>query len=496
MGGDFEIIKKDVMGRIGILRTRSGKIETPTILPVINPKNIVVSPREMKKIGADAVITNSYIIYSSPKLRGRARKEGLHKMLQFNGPIMTDSGSFQLSVYGDIDVESKEILRFQKDIGSDICIPIDIPTKPDERWDKAKKDVEITLERLREMKEIRREFEDLSLVAPIQGSTHKDLREMSAREAGKLDFDIYAIGAVVPLLEEYRYRDLVDVVLHSKFNLPINRPVHLFGAGHPMTFSLAVLMGCDLFDSAAYVLYAMDKRYLTVNGTHKLSELRYFPCNCPVCSEYSPREVMESGEDKRTRLLALHNLYESFSEIKRIKQAIVDGRLWELVQIRCRSHPRLLDALRNLIRYSGEMERFDPSTKSAFFYGGIESNERTEVLRYRRKLEAMEIKKTPALITTLNRELEDFEEVYYLKPPFGPFPKELEETYPFNCETPDIFDEEMVKTALGNVIILIENEKNRGKEIFFEYDERYDHPLIEEVKRCTEVKKGRCDLKC
>jgi 7-cyano-7-deazaguanine tRNA-ribosyltransferase len=142
------------------------------------------------------------------------------------------------------------------------------------------------------------------------------------------------------------------------------------------------------------------------------------------------------------------------------------------------------------------MERFDSSTKSAFFYGGIESNERTEVLRYRRKLEAMEIKKTPVLITTLNRELEDFEEIYYFKPPFGPFPKELEETYPFNCETPDIFDEEMVKTALKNVISLIENEKNRGKEILFEYDERYDHPLLEEVKRCTEVKKSRCDLKC
>jgi len=501
MDAKFEIIKKDVLGRIGRLRTRHGTIETPTILPVINPKNMVVPPEDIKKIGAEAIITNSYIIYSSQRLRDQAREEGLHNMLNFDRTIMTDSGSFQLSVYGDIDVENVEILQFQKEIGSDICVPLDIPTKPDEKYEEAAKDVTITINRLSEMARIKDEFKDNILVAPIQGSTYRDLRRKNAIEAGRLDFGLYAIGAIVPLLEEYRYDDIVDAVIAAKLNIPSNKPVHLFGAGHPMGFAMSVLMGCDLFDSASYILYAMDKRYLTVNGTYKLSDLRYFQCNCPVCSEYTPEGIKRLKNDEIVRLLAIHNLYESFTEIKRIKQAIMDGRLWELVQIRCASHPKLLNGLRRLMKYSNLLERYDVSSKSAFFYGGVESNRRTEIIRYRKKLKGMSINITPALITTIVPEssklTEDignktyykkYKSIYYLRPPFGPYPLELSETYPLNFESPEILDKEMVRTALLNLIGFLSNKENKGKDITFEYDKRYIDPLIEKIKRWAYVR--------
>ncbi|BDC36110.1 tRNA guanosine(15) transglycosylase TgtA [Candidatus Methanoliparum sp. LAM-1] len=486
----FEIIKKDVLGRVGHLKTKHGIIETPMILPVINPNNIVIPPEDMKNIGAEAIITNSYIIYSNQRLRDRAREEGLHRMLNFDRPIMTDSGSFQLSVYGDINVDNMEILQFQNEIGSDICVPLDIPTKPNERYDEAEKDVTITINRLREISNIKHIFKDNIIVAPIQGSTYRDLRRKNAIEASKLDFDLYAIGAIVPLLEEYRYDDIVDVVIASKLNIPLNKPVHLFGAGHPMGFAIFVLMGCDLFDSASYILYAMDKRYLTVNGTYKLSNLRYFQCNCPVCSKYTPEEVRGLENEDIVRLLAIHNLYESFTEIKRIKQSIMDGRLWELVQIRCASHPKLLNGLRRLVKYSNNLERYDVSSKSAFFYGGAESNRRTEVIRYRKKLRNMPIKMTPALITTIPsiEDIKDYKSVYYLKPPFGPYPLELSETYPLNFESPEILDKEMVRTALLNLIVFLNNDKNKGKDVTFEYDKRYRDPLIKKIKKMVDVR--------
>jgi len=120
----FEILDKDAGGRIGKLRTPHGTVETPTVMPVINPNIQLISPKEMKSFGAEILITNSYIIYRKEELRNVALEKGLHGLLDFDGPIMTDSGSFQLSVYGSVEVTNEEILEFQKKIGSDIIVPL------------------------------------------------------------------------------------------------------------------------------------------------------------------------------------------------------------------------------------------------------------------------------------------------------------------------------------------------------------------------------------
>ncbi len=227
----FEITHKACAGRIGRLETRHGIVETPTIMPVVNPNIQTIKPSELRKFGAEIIITNSYIIYRKAELREHARSEGLHSLIGFDGPIMTDSGSYQLSVYGEVEINNAEIVQFQQEIGSDIGVPLDIPTPPDIPRARAEEELGITYKRAKEAFGLKK---DMLLAAPVQGSTYPDLRERAAHELSMLDFDIYPLGAVVPLMESYRYSDLVDVIVASKKGLSPAAPVHLFGAGHPM----------------------------------------------------------------------------------------------------------------------------------------------------------------------------------------------------------------------------------------------------------------------
>ncbi len=256
----------------------------------------------------------------------------------------------------------------------------------------------------------------------------------------ELNFDVHAIGGVVPLMEDYRFAELARVVLHAKRRLGHAKPVHLFGAGHPMVFALAALLGCDLFDSAAYALYARDGRYITPQGTFKLQELKELPCSCDVCLEHSAGELRSLEPEERERLLAKHNLISCLEEIKRVRQAIYEGSLWELVAQRARAHPALLEALRVLKGYSSWLERLEPVTKrSAFFYTGAESLSRAEVMRHLERLSWIE-RRGAELVLLPERE-KPYSRSYRLtsseryhvciaSPVFGIIPLEVEETYP------------------------------------------------------------------
>jgi len=124
-------------------------------------------------------------------------------------------------------------------------------------------------------------------------------------------------------------------------------------------------LGCDLFDSAAYALYAREGRYMTENGTWRLSELGYLPCQCTKCAGASPAAVLEMTQNERELFLAEHNLYVSIAEIKRIKQAIRDGRLWEHVEMRAHAHPELFTALKTLKKYKDFIEEYSPTMKKS-----------------------------------------------------------------------------------------------------------------------------------
>ncbi|MEM0331948.1 MAG: tRNA guanosine(15) transglycosylase TgtA [Archaeoglobaceae archaeon] len=448
----FEILDKDVMGRICRIETPSGTFETPALLPVVNPNIPLIDASEMRKFGAEAIITNAYILYRTAKQE--VEEKGLHRFLNVDIPVMTDSGSYQLMVYGDVEVTNREIVEFQERIGADIVVPLDIPTPPDSERDTAEEDLEKTLQREKEARDI---ISRSLLALPIQGSTFTDLRRRSAEAVKKIGGDVYPIGAVVPLLDSYRFLDLARIILEVRSVIRVE-PIHLFGCGHPMVFSMAVAMGCDIFDSAAYALYAKDDRYMTIYGTKKLVDLHYFPCSCPVCTRYTPEEMKEMNKKERERLIAEHNLYVSFQEIKTIKQAIKEGSLFELVEKRIRSHPYLLAGWRLIKDYSKHLELFDPKIKKKFLYCGVESIYRPSVMRHVEAVKNIEFGEEVVVSSDFGILAE-----IYLRPVFGPVPAELMESFPAgHAEIPpeDLIEDEAIIQAVENLKKLMNEKKD------------------------------------
>ena len=473
MGIAFESLSSDIAGRCGRLTVGKKTVKTPALLPVINPHLQIVTPKELQAMGVEALITNAYIFSQSKQFRERALNEGLHNVLDFDGVIMTDSGSFQLSVYGQVSITNIETLSFQRDIKSDIWVPLDIPTPPVSDRKTTEQELTITMGRLKEAKEI---FgSNAPIAGPVQGGIFEDLRERAGREVTDLGFSFCPIGAVVPLMESYRYRDLVSVVMAAKRTLSPSACVHLFGAGHPSMFALATAMGCDLFDSAAYALYAKDGRYLTVHGSYRINELADLPCACAVCRSHTAEELRSAPD--RERLLALHNLHVTLAEIARIRQAISDGTLWELVDERCRGHPQLLSGYRALLDHAPELEMHDRVSKRRFFYRGDESCRRTEVLHYQQQLVRLPVGKN-ILIAFDGGERDAFDTTLLFKPPFGPYLKELKETFPIGpCEIPE-WDETMVRQGCRGIRII--QDSHPESMITVSCSQRWE-PVIREV---------------
>lgn len=438
----FEILRRDGLARIGKFTTASGTVETPALLPVINPKILTVTPSELKdEFGFQALITNSYIIKNTPELRERALKEGLHAMLGFDGVIMTDSGTFQSHMYGEVEVTNKEMVDFQRDIGTDIGTVLDIFTEP--YWGEEKTDaaVEETLVRTAEACELKGK---MMINGVVQGSVFPELREKCARAMRELDVDVHPIGGVVPLMEQYRYAELVDVIIASKKEMDPSRPVHLFGAGHPMLLAFAVLLGCDLFDSASYAKFARDDRLMFVDGTFRLADMKSLDCMCPACSGKSLEDLRSMGKKAREKTIAKHNLYQIKSELALVKRYILEGRLWELAEMRCRAHPALLDGLRALAKHTEFLEKTEPLSRDlALFYTGPESRYRPAFLRYEKRIQERYVPsgKCAVLFDEAGKPYSRVYQGEFTKcrkagcvpiviSGFGPVPAELDEIYP------------------------------------------------------------------
>ena len=491
----FEIVRRDGLARIGRFQTRAGIMETPALLPVVNPKIFTVTPRELyDEFGFRALITNSYIIKNSPGLKEKALEEGLHKLLDFEGTIMTDSGTFQSHMYGEVEVTNEEMVGFQRDIGSDIGTVLDIFTEPYWTKEQTAKSIETTLERMQVACDMKG---DMMINGVVQGSVYQDLREDCARRMASMDIDVHPIGGVVPLMEQYRYSELVDVVISSKKGLNPNRPVHLFGAGHPMILALATLMGCDLFDSASYAKFARDDRMMFIDGTYRLSDMQSLDCNCPACRGQTLESLKKLTKDQRTKLIARHNLYQITSELALVKRYIREGRLWELAEMRCRAHPALLDGLRRLKEHTSFLERTEPiSRDGAMFYTGSETRGRPIFKRYADRVMERYVPPTkkaaifPEGGKPYNRVYgEQFDKAMragytpIVESPFGPVPAELDEIYPLAQSLfPEITDAETVSESDNLTFDFIEKmgfeEVIESDEIPDDGDMEYDPDVL------------------
>ena len=381
----YEIFDVDILGRLGLIEVNNKKMVTPNLLPVIHPISNLIPASELEKFGAECIFTNAFILYQNNELRNEVIDKGIHRFLNFNGLIATDSGAFQHYMYNNkkFELDAKTIEIFQEEIGSDFPVILDVPVQINDNYETAKSKVLTTINRAKENIK-RRTSNDCYWFGPIHGGYFQDLLEKSIREMSKLNFSIFALGGLVKLLLDYRFDIVLKNLLLVKSKSPPNKPIHMFGLGLPQFFSLAVGCGCDLMDSAAYILFAKEDRYFTLStGTKHLNELEEFPCHCPICSNYTPKELKECNKDRRTELLARHNLYLSFSELKTIRQSIREGNLWELIEQRVRIHPNLVKALQIIKEYNPFIEKYEKLYKNhGRLYSSSESFNRPLIYRY------------------------------------------------------------------------------------------------------------------
>jgi 7-cyano-7-deazaguanine tRNA-ribosyltransferase len=437
---DFEVLERDGLARLGRFTTPHGTIETPALLPVVHPdpdRQPWAPTLLRERLGVRAVITSAYITWRTPPLREVAEREGIHGLLDFDGPVMTDSGAFQQHAYGSVEVGPEEILEFQGKIGSDIATVLDRFTEPDAPHEAAEQSLDVTEERLRAARAARSGL----LAAPVQGGLHPDLRFRAATTASPLA-DVLAVGGVVPLFERYRFAELVRVLAAARPALTPAVPVHLFGTGHPMTFGLAALFGVDLFDSSAYHKFARRGQLMFPEGTVAIDGLREPVCRCGLCAEAPLPEVAEWPPQEREVRMALHNLSVSLEEIGRVRQAIRDGTLWELVERRASGHPALRAGVDAALGASEVFWATEPESRRAFREIRPESVRRPAVVRFKKRVAAFAAGRAPfrtisrlalrpeflGRVPTLDR---SDRPVWWSAPtPMGPVPLELTDLYP------------------------------------------------------------------
>jgi len=393
----FEITKCDLAGRIGILHTTHGKIETPAFVPVIHPVNQTIPTKKIREMGFDLVITNAYITRN--RYGDDAIKQGIHKIIDFDGAVMTDSGGYQVLEYGDVDVSPVDMAKYENDIRTDFAIPLDKPTGYGLPKNKAKSFVEHTLKVSKQT--LKTQTKDGPIwIGPIQGGEHMDLVRKSSKALVDFGFNMLALGSPVEFMESYEYKLLAEMIISAKKQIPSSLPLHLFGAGHPLTIPLAVALGCDTFDSASYILYAKHDRYIAEDRTKHLSKIPRFSCLCEVCSKYNPKELLLLNKDEKTNKIALHNLYAIKSEVDRVKEAIHEGRLWEYVIKKARAHPKLYEAIDVFEKNPDYFVKSTPKFKdSAIFLFSRIDQFRPEIISYHNIVRKFRSKKKTIVIS-------------------------------------------------------------------------------------------------
>ena len=425
--------------------TNHGKIETPAFVPVIHPVKQTIPSKKIKEIGFDVVITNAYITKNN--YGDEAVKKGIHKIINFDKSIMTDSGGYQVLEYGDLEVLPPDMANFETGILTDFAIPLDKPTGYGLPIKKAEAYVKHTLTVCKQTLD---DSEDNGQIwiGPIQGGEHFDLVAKSTKALVDMGFQMLALGSPVEFMESYEYRLLAQMIVSAKKQMPESIPLHLFGAGHPLTIPFAIALGCDTFDSASYMLYAKQLRYMTDDGTRYLSDITVFPCNCEICSKYTPDELRQLEITNKINELAIHNLHAIKLEVDKVKQAIHEGRLWEYVIKKARAHPKLFEMIEVMTENYEFLGLGTPKFKEkAIFLYSKEDQYRPEVQSFHKIVRKFKSKKKKLIIVKesntkpgylsqeykrLKKKLKDFEafQVCQYNPHLGLIPIEISDIFP------------------------------------------------------------------
>jgi queuine tRNA-ribosyltransferase len=346
--------------RRGTLTTAHGKIETPFFMPVGTNATVKgMCARDIKEIGAQVILSNTYHLYLRPGLDIIDGFGGLHGFMNWDGPILTDSGgyqvfslsklrkitdegvTFQSHIDGSTHIFTPEkVMDIEKVLGSDMIMPLDVCAPYPCSRKEAERSVSLTTDwaqRSRAHFLDNRQDENQILFAIVQGSVYQDLRELSAKELVAIDMDAYAIGGVSvgePV------KEMFEAVEWTEPFLPENKPRYLMGIGMPDQIVHGVSEGIDMFDTCIPTRYGRHGTGFTRQGKKIITNLEYAhdkgpideECDCFVCQQYSRsyiRHLIKTGEILGLRLLSYHNVYFYIHLMKEIRQRLDEGTFAE-----------------------------------------------------------------------------------------------------------------------------------------------------------------------
>ena len=356
---NFELIKEDgkTKARLGRLSTPHGVIKTPVFMPVGTGATVkAMKPENVASLGADIILSNTYHLYLRPGHEIVKEAGGLHKFMNWDGAILTDSGGFQVFSLGDMRKISEEGVEFrshidgsshfftpeksmevQEALGSDIIMAFDECTPYPADYKYTKDSMERTLRWLKRCKDAHTNIDQQSLFGIMQGGMYLDLRIESAKRTVDLDLPGYAIGGLsVGEPKEMMY----EVLDGSMDYLPKDKSRYLMGVGSPDCLIEGVIRGIDMFDCVLPTRIARNGQAMTKYGKVNIKNAKYekdftaldSSCDCYVCKNYSKaylRHLFKANEILSSMLLTEHNLYFLINMMEEIRLAIEEDRLME-----------------------------------------------------------------------------------------------------------------------------------------------------------------------
>lgn len=361
MSLQFNVAKKDEnsKARAGGFVTGHGKVETPIFMPVGTQGTVKsLTPKHIKdEINASIILGNTYHLYLRPGTDILEGAGGLHKFMQWKGPILTDSGGFQvyslseLRKLKDDGVEfrshldgskhfftPRKVIEIERSIGADIIMPLDECTPYPCEYDYAKNSTDLTSRWTLLNKEA---FEDTKplyghnqfLFGIIQGSTYKDLREQSAKDLTGIGFDGYAIGG---LAVGEPTKDMYELTDFTTDFMPYEKPRYLMGVGRPENILESIARGVDMFDCVMPTRNARNAYLFTSEGVVTIRNATYkndytpldANCGCYTCTNFTRaylRHLFVANEILGLELATIHNLYFYLNLVREARARIIDG---------------------------------------------------------------------------------------------------------------------------------------------------------------------------
>ena len=357
---EIKHIDKQTGARYGILHTPHGDVEVPMFMPVGTLATVKsLSPEEIHEMGAGVILANTYHLSIRPGADIVAKAGGLHKFMNWNGPILTDSGGFQVFSLADIrkikeeGVEFKNhlngdrlffspenVMEIQEKLGADIIMSFDECIPWPTNYNYAKKSVERTIRWAKRGKEAHKR-EDQALFGIVQGSDIEELRKMCAEELVKMDFPGYSIGGTSIGEPKEKYFEMVEM---SVKYLPEDKPRYVMGVGSIDYLLGSIAMGVDMFDCVLPTRLARHGALITSSGRVNIKNEKYKEdfttldsnCDCYCCKNYTKaylRHLYVCDEIFGKRLMSIHNIRFLIHLMEGARQAIKEDRFGDFMKV-------------------------------------------------------------------------------------------------------------------------------------------------------------------